>query len=241
MRKILEEQLTGFHENLIDEEKSQATIEKYMRDVCGFQIWLGEKELNKNTVLAYKAQLTEQYAPASVNSMLCSLNRFFQYCEWYDLKVRNLKIQRQVFVSDEQELTKAEYERLLNAAGKQKNERLYLLMQTICSTGIRVSELRFVTVEAVNRTYADISCKGKRRRIFLPNRLCAMLKRYIQKRKIKNGSVFVTKNGKPLDRSNIWGDMKKLCKVADVCEKRYFRITSDICLRARITVYKRIL
>lgn len=164
----------------------------------------------------------EKYTPASVNSALASLNSFFAYNEWYDLRVKSLKIQKQIFASDEKELTKAEYERLLRAAQSKKNERLYLLMQTIYSTGIRVSELKFITVGAVHRGQAEIQCKGKRRTVFLPNQLCRILKKYITEQKIKSGAVFVTRNGNPLDRSNIWSDMKKLCKEAGVSEKKVF-------------------
>lgn len=142
--------------------------------------------------------------------------------EWYDLRVKNLKIQKQIFASTDKELTKAEYDRLLQAAKQKKNERLYLLMQTICSTGIRVSEVRYVTVEAVSRGVAEINCKGKRRQVFLPKQLCQILKQYIKEQKTKSGAVFVTKNGNPLDRSNIWSDMKKLCKAANVSEKKVF-------------------
>ncbi|MBQ9784213.1 MAG: tyrosine-type recombinase/integrase [Clostridia bacterium] len=222
MRKITTEIIKSFNDYLINEEKAAATVNKYLHDVGEFQIWLGEQELCKKTVLAYKSYLCEHYAPASVNSALSSLNSFFNFMEWYDLRVKNLKIQKQIFVSTDKELTKAEYDRLLQAAKQKKNERLYLLMQTICSTGIRVSEVRYVTVEAVSRGVAEINCKGKRRQVFLPKQLCQILKQYIREQKIKSGAVFVTKNGNPLDRSNIWSDMKKLCKAANVSEKKVF-------------------
>ncbi len=222
MRTITKEMLENYKSYLINEEKATATIEKYVHDVTEFAEWLGVKTLEKSIVLAYKSKLIEQYAPTSVNAALSSLNSFFTYMEWYDLRVKNLKIQKQIFASTEKELTKAEYERLLSAAKDKKNERLYLLMQTICSTGIRVSEVRFITVEAVNRGLAEINCKGKRRQVFLPKQLCQILKQYIKEQKIKSGAVFVTKNGNPLDRSNIWSDMKKLCKAANVSEKKVF-------------------
>ena len=222
MRKITTETIKSFNDYLINEEKAAATVNKYLRDVGEFQIWLGEQELCKAAVLAYKSYLCERYAPASVNAALSSLNSFFNYMEWYDLRVKNLKIQKQIFASTDKELTKAEYDRLLQAAKQKKNERLYLLMQTICSTGIRVSEVRYVTVEAVSRGIAEINCKGKRRQVFLPKQLCQILKQYIKEQKIKSGAVFVTKNGNPLDRSNIWSDMKKLCKAANVSEKKVF-------------------
>ena len=222
MRKITTEIIRSFNDYLINEEKAAATINKYLHDVGEFQIWLGEQDLCKTAVLAYKAYLCERYAPASVNAALSSLNSFFNFMQWYDLRVKNLKIQKQIFTSTEKELTKAEYDRLLGAAKQKKNERLYLLMQTICSTGIRVSEVRYVTVEAVSRGIAEINCKGKRRQVFLPKQLCGILKQYIKDQKITSGAVFITRKGNPLDRSNIWSDMKKLCKAANVSEKKVF-------------------
>jgi len=222
MRKITTEIIKSFKDYLINEEKAVATVNKYLHDVGEFQMWLGEQELCKTATLSYKSYLCEHCAPASVNAALSSLNSFFNFMEWYDLRVKNLKIQKQIFASADKELTKAEYDRLLEAAKQKKNERLYLLMQTICSTGIRVSEVRYVTVEAVWRGIAEINCKGKRRQVFLPKQLCQILKQYIRDQKIKSGAVFITKNGNPLDRSNIWSDMKKLCKAANVSEKKVF-------------------
>lgn len=226
MKTITNESLKSYRIHLLNEEKSDATIEKYMRDVTEFSVWckqrLSDREIEKADVLAYKSKLCEQYTPASINAALSSLNSFFHFMEWYDLRVKNLKIQRQIFASTDRELTKTEYERLLQAAKRKKNERLYLLMQTICSTGIRVSEVRHITVDAVCRGIAEINCKGKRRQVFLPKQLCQILKQYVKEQKIKSGAVFVTKNGNPLDRSNIWSDMKKLCKTANVSEKKVF-------------------
>lgn len=222
MRKITTEIIKSFNDYLINEEKAAATVNKYLHDIGEFQIWIGEQELCKTVILSYKSYLRERYAPTSVNTALSSLNSFFNFMEWYDMRVKSLKIQQQIFASTDKELTKAEYDRLLQAAKQKKNERLYLLMQTICSTGIRVSEVRCVTVEAVARGIAEINCKGKCRQVFLPKQLCQILKQYIKEQKIKNGAVFVTKNGNPLDRSNIWSDMKKLCKAANVSEKKVF-------------------
>ena len=222
MKNRIIDQIEEYRKYLISEEKSELTVKKYVHDITEFKLWLGSHELNKETVLSYKSYLCEQYSPASVNAALSSLNSFFNYMEWYDLRVKNLKIQKQIFASADKELTKAEYDRLLEAAKLKKNERLYLLMQTICSTGIRVSEVRYVTVEAVSRGMAEINCKGKHRQVFLPKQLCELLKKYTKEQKIKSGPVFVTKNGNPLDRSNIWSDMKKLCKSANVSEKKVF-------------------
>lgn len=222
MRKITNELILSFKTYLTMEEKSENTIEKYIRDATFFMIWLAGREATKILALNYKKKLCEKYAPSSVNAAISSLNSFFAFTGWHDIRIKALKIQRQIFSNKDKELTKAEYERLLAAAKRKKNERLYLLMQTICSTGIRVSELRFVTCEAVKKGQAVISCKGKMRTIFLPKELCRMLKEYIKKQGIKSGSVFVTGNGKPLDRSYIWKMLKNLCEAAGVSKDKVF-------------------
>ena len=222
MKIITKELVEKFKNYLLNEEKAKATIEKYIHDVCVFMVWLGGIETTKSGVLRYKQELTEKYAPASVNATLSSLNSFFSFNEWYDCKVKALKIQRQIFVSKEKELTKSEYERLLVAAKQKNNQRLYYLMQTMCSTGLRVSELKYVTVESVKKGQANINCKGKMRIVFFTKQLCKMLKCYIKENNIKSGSVFITKTGKPLDRSNIWSDLKKLCESARVKKEKVF-------------------
>ena len=222
MRKITNELIHSFKTYLIEEEKSENTIEKYIRDVTFFMIWLNDQEVTKILALEYKKELCEKYAPASVNAAISSLNSFFSFTGWHEIRIKALKIQRQIFSNKDKELTKAEYERLLIAAKSKGNERLYLLIQTICSTGIRVSELRFVTYEAVKKGQAVISCKGKMRTIFLPKELCRMLKKYIKEQGIKDGSVFVSRNGKPLDRSYIWKMLKNLCEAAGVSKDKVF-------------------
>ena len=222
MKKITQEMLVNFKEFLIDEEKSLATLEKYMRDINTFCKWLGARLVKKVIVLEYKAYLVENYAPASANSMLSSINSFFEFNEWHELKVKMLKIQKQIFADKNKELTKAEYERLLDAAKSKKNERLYYLMQTICSSGIRVSELKSITIEAIKARKATIKCKGKMRIIILPKQLCKLLAEYAKEKKISSGPVFVTKTGKPLDRSAIWKMMKQLCESAGVSKEKVF-------------------
>lgn len=222
MRKITIDLVENYKKHLINEEKSKSTLEKYVRDISAFTVWLNGRELKKETVLEYKAYLTENYAPASTNSMLSSINSFFEHLEWYELRVRALKIQRKIFADKDKELSKVEYERLLAAAKRKNNEQLNLLMQTICSTGIRVSELRAITVAAIKSRQATINCKGKMRVVILPNDLCKMLMRYIKERNIISGPVFVTRNGKPLDRSNIWRLMKNLCDDAGVSKNKVF-------------------
>lgn len=216
------EQIEAFKMYLIDEEKAAATLEKYLRDIKAFRSWLSGDRLEKRKVLAYKAYLIEKFAPASVNSVLSSLNSFFDFMNRYELKVKILKIQRQIFAHKDKELTKAEYERLLTAARSKNNERLYYLMQTICASGIRVSELRYITVEAVRMQKAVINCKGKMRVVILPKTLCQMLTGYAKKQNIKSGSVFVSKKGNPMDRSAIWKMMKALCEEANVPRQKVF-------------------
>ena len=207
---INEKNILKFKNFLTFEEKSDLTIEKYVRDITNLSNWLGKKGVTKKLLLEYKNLLIKKYAPASVNSIISSLNTFFIWKKKYDLKIKALK------------LTKDEYKRLLAAAKNKKNERLYLLMQTICSTGIRVSELKFITVKAVYLKRAVINLKGKTRIVLIPDKLCHILLKYIKKNNIKDGSVFVTKGGKHLNRSNIWLDMKKLCEDAKVEKDKVF-------------------
>lgn len=222
MKKITNELIQNFKTYLVEEEKSDSTIEKYIRDITVFMNWLENDEITKCRVLEYKKELMDNYASTSVNSILSSLNSFFAYNEWHDCKVKTLKIQKQIFANKDKELTKAEYERLLKSAQSKKNKRLYYLMQTICSSGLRVSELKYVDVNAIKTGQALINCKGKMRIVLLPKELCKMLKGYIKEQDIKEGSVFVSKNGKPLDRSNIWKMLKSLCETAGVSKDKVF-------------------
>lgn len=215
-------QLEEFRRTLIEDEKSPATITKYSRDVEAFLVFVGDSEVTKETVIHYKQQLIEKYAPASVNSMLAALNRFFKEIGRYDCVVKALKIQRQIFRGKDRELTKAEYYRLLEAAKRKNDTRLYMLMQTLCATGIRVSELRFITVEALRQGRAVVSLKGKTRQVLIPKALSKELTLYAKDRGIHAGSIFVTRNGNPLDRSNILHRMKSLCDAARVAREKVF-------------------
>ena len=209
-----------FKKYLISEEKSPLTIDKYMRDVRCFLAWLGDTALTKSAVQQYKTELESRYAVASVNSILSSINGWLSYAGRSDCRVKTLKQQRCAYLDETKELTRAEYERLVHAArGK---PRLCLLMQTICATGIRVSEHRFITVEAARTGEAEVRLKGKYRRVFLPKKLCRALLRYAKEQGIRQGSIFVTASGKPLDRSNIWAEMKKLCDTAEVSREKVF-------------------
>ncbi|MDO5478467.1 MAG: tyrosine-type recombinase/integrase [Clostridia bacterium] len=222
MKFITDEMVQRFKVYLSEEEKSDNTVEKYMRDIRFFREWLCGKGIDKSVVLDYKKALCRKYAPRSVNSVLSSVNALFIFMGWYELKAKMLKIQRRIFADSEKELTKNEYERLLSVSYDRGNKRLYYLMQTIGSTGIRISELKYITVDAVNQGQTTINCKGKIRQVFLPKQLCKMLKAYIKQQHIKSGSVFITKSGKPLDRSTIWKMLKGLCESADVARRKVF-------------------
>lgn len=221
-RKITQEQLQVFEQYLRHDEKSQATIEKYMRDVRCFVTYAGEVSVDKEITLSYKSMLEENYAITSANSMLAALNAFLRFAGWQDACVKQFKVQKQVYSSTEKELTKAEYQRLVQTARQQGNQRLDLVIQTICGTGIRVSELKYITVEALQRGEANVSCKGKSRVVFIISALRKKLLRYAKRQRIQSGPIFITKNGKPLNRSNIWREMKTLCKQAGVSPEKVF-------------------
>lgn len=216
--------LSGFEIQLRNEEKSAATVEKYLRDVRRFLSFLSEfpadDQLGKEHTVQYKKYLCENgYEPTSINSMLVALNCFLRFCGLEKLCVKLLRIQRQMFSAEERELSREEYHRLVKAAN---GGRLSYIIQTICGTGIRVSELKYITVEAVHAGRAAVSCKNKNRIIFLPVQVQKLLREYIKKSGIRSGAVFVTKSGKPINRSNIWRDMRTLCKKAKVSEKKVF-------------------
>lgn len=221
-RVITAKMIAGFREHLILEERSVATIQKYIRDVKAFMAYAQNSAITKETVIAYKKYLQENYAVRSVNSMLASINSLFVFLGWHDLKVKALKLQQQVYCPEEKELTKAEYTRLYKVAQRRHNERLNLILQTICGTGIRVSELQFITVEAAKCGEAVVRCKGKTRAVFIVRELRQKLLRYAAEQGIKSGMIFVTRTGKPINRTNIWREMKSLCQEAGVNPEKVF-------------------
>lgn len=221
-RIITAKTIAEFKEHLILEERSEITIEKYIRDVKVFTAYTQNTVVTKETVIAYKKHLQENYAVRSVNSMLASINSLFAFLNWHDLRVKSLKLQQQVFCPEEKELTKAEYTRLCRAAERKHNERLNLILQTICGTGIRVSELQYITVEAVKQGEAVVNCKAKTRSVFIVKELKQKLLRYAAEQNIKSGMIFVTRTGKPISRTNIWREMKALCEEANVNPKKVF-------------------
>lgn len=222
-RILTEKQITKFAAHLKSEEKSKNTLEKYIRDVKAFFACVGKVEITKETVIAYKnSLLSKSYAARSINSMLASINSLLSFLGWTDLKVKSIKLQRQIYCPEEKELTKAEYVRLCKTAEKQHNERLNLILQTICATGIRVSELQYITVEAVKCGETVVSLKGKTRSVFIVKELQKKLLRYAAEQKITTGAIFITRNGKPMNRTNIWREMKSLCEQAGVNPQKVF-------------------
>ncbi|MCI8800942.1 MAG: tyrosine-type recombinase/integrase [Lachnospiraceae bacterium] len=233
--RIDSKMMDDYREYMRREEYTEGTIQKYLRDIRSFAAWktecesgehtmfAGNVEVDKEAAAGWKAELVEAgYAPVTVNAMLSSLNGFFGFLGWEECKVKFLKIQRRTFRDQDRELSRAEYGRLLQSAGKMDNPRLALLLETICGTGIRVSEVKYITVEAVRKKRADISLKGKIRTILLPGKLCKKLRDYAKKKKIKFGEIFVTRTGKSLCRRQIWGEMKKLCEKAGVNSSKVF-------------------
>ena len=221
-RKIEMQMLKGYEDHLKNEEKSQATCEKYVRDIKHFVEFAGERDIDKALLLDYKAVLEGEYAITSANSMIAALNSFLRYAGWHDLCIRQFKIQKNAYSPEEKELSAAEFHSLIRTAEQNNKERLSLVIQTICGTGIRVSELQYLTVEAVRKGEATVSCKGKTRKIFVVSKLQKKLLAYAKRNKIESGILFTTKYGKPLDRSNIWREMKKLCELAGVAAEKVF-------------------
>lgn len=222
--KILTEEMAkAFEKYLRREEKSENTVKKYLRDVRAFAAYLNGAEVTKETVITFKSKLLgESYSVRSINSMLASLNGLFSFLGREDCRVKSVKLQRQIYCPEEKELTKAEYMRLVDTAKQKGNERLNLILQTICGTGIRVSELQYITVETIKNGEATVALKGKTRSVFLVKELRKKLIRYAAKQNIQSGAVFITRTGKPMNRTNIWREMKGLCKQAGVNPKKVF-------------------
>lgn len=220
---LTDEKLTGFEQKLREEEHGAATIEKYLRELRSFQVWMDGRTVDKEAATEFKSYLQkENYAPATVNSKLSAINGFFGFMGWEECRVKFLRIQKQLFRNESKELTREEYERLRKAAEEKGNRRLALLMETICGTGIRVSEVPYITIEAAKRGRTEVNLKGKVRMIFLPKKLCGKLLEYAKGQKIDSGEIFRTGGGRGLSRRQIWREMKGLCEMAKVEETKVF-------------------
>lgn len=222
-RFITKQTMDRFYEYLIEEERSSGTIEKYIRDVRLLQSWLGSDPVTKENASRWKQELLQSgRAPSTVNSMLAAANTYFRFMGWDELKLKSIRLQRRFFRENERELTKAEYQLLMETAKKRGDERLALLMETICATGIRVSEVPYITTDAIKKGRARISMKGKLRTILIPAQLCRKLRKYATKHRIGRGEIFLTKNGTRLERKQIWAQMKVLCKYAGIERNKVF-------------------
>lgn len=224
MRKITLEVLESYREYLYEEEKAKQTIEKYMCDLKKLMEYAGDRNITKELMISYKEYLLyeKQYKVTSINSFLVAANRFFEYMEWYEIRIKTLKVQTEIFCMEEKELSKKEYKKLVETAKREKKYRLAMILQTICSTGIRVSELTALTVACVRKGVMEVSNKGKIRKVLLPEQLRKQLLIYIAETEIKCGVVFRTKSGKPINRRNVWRDMKVLCKSAGIKDSKVF-------------------
>ena len=221
-QKLQETMIPPYETALREAEKSAATMEKYLHHVRQFVAHDAGRRIDKALVLEYKTRLGKLYAPSSANAALAAVNGFLRFWGFESCGVKPFKVQKKLYCPEERELSREEYIRLVKAAKEKSSERLALLLESICATGIRVSELPYITVEAVARGEAVVHCKGKTRTVFLPAALQKKLRRYMQSQKIQSGPVFITRTGKPMNRSNIWREMKALCERANVAPSKVF-------------------
>lgn len=220
---VPQEHLSAFARRLAEEERSAGTVEKYLRDAGAFLEWLAGAPVNREAVTGWKAHLVRSgYRPATINSMLAALNTFLRFIGLEDCRVRALRVQRRLFQSEERELSRQEYQRLLDTARTLGRDRLALVMETICAAGIRVSEVRYITAEAVREGRTEIALKGKIRTILLPGKLCRKLEKYARQKKITSGELFLTRSGRPMSRKQIWAEMKGVCRAAGVAPSKVF-------------------
>lgn len=221
-RIITDELLDGYGRWLYEGEKSMGTIKKYLRYLRNFQKYLDGEAVNKDRVIAWKEELRIHFCVSTVNVALAAVNGFFKYYHWGEYTAKFVKVNRRIFWQEQQVLSAEEYKRLVRTALEIGDERMALLLQTVCSTGIRISELQYITAEAVEKGAAEVDCKGKVRTVFLTRRIRGLLKDYMIKYGIREGMIFVTRNGRPLDRSNIWRKMQWIGRCAGVETKKIF-------------------
>lgn len=220
--KLTDRLLKSFSEYLHDQEKSSSTIKTYQRELFSLQIYIDGDNITKEKLILYKNILANQYTPSTCNVAIASINSFLRFMGRQDLMIKPLRVQKQIFEDKDRELTKKDYNKLIEAAMLNNDERTALAIQTICSTGIRVSELQFITVDSLRKGQAQVKNKGKNRMVFLPKTLVQVLKKYVVNQNIASGSIFVTRNGKCLDRSNLWKSMKNLCDIAGVKSSKIY-------------------
>lgn len=220
--RVTETSIERFRQHLLQEEKSKATIHKYVQELCFLSRFAKGRRLNKKLLLDYRSFLMEQYLPQTVNGKLSAINAYLHCMKLEQYCLRYLRISRKLFLSEQKELSLPEYERLLKCAKTWKNKRMYYVLLTLGASGIRVSELRFITMEALEQGYVQIHSKGKIRCIVLSHALICSLREYCLQRSIRKGMIFCTRNGKELDRSNICHDMKRLCQQAEVSPAKVF-------------------
>ncbi len=221
-RKITEETLAAFARQLGEEERSPATLEKYLREVRQFAAFLGGREVTRELAAAWREELSAHQSPATVNGKLTALDRLLAFLGWEDCRVKHLRVQRQLFRDSARELSREEYARLVETARRLGRGRLSLLMETICATGIRVSEVQYITAEAVREGRTEIALKGKIRTILLPGKLCRKLEKYARQKKNTSGELFLTRSGRPMSRKQIWAEMKGVCRAAGVAPSKVF-------------------
>ena len=221
-RKITEETLAAFARQLGEEERSPATLEKYLREVRQFAAFLGGREVTRELAAAWREELSAHQSPATVNGKLTALDRLLAFLGWEDCRVKHRRVQRQLFRDSARELSREEYARLVETARRLGRGRLSLLMETICATGIRVSEVHYITAEAVREGRTEIALKGKIRTILLPGKLCRKLEKYARQKKITSGELFLTRSGRPMSRKQIWAEMKGVCRAAGVAPSKVF-------------------
>ena len=223
MSKITLQDLDRFRNHLRRQERSPGTVENYLRYARAFASRLEGRGVTKELTAAWKEGLVAQgYAPATVNAMLAAVNGLLAFLGREDCRVKLLRIQRRLFRDPARELTGEEYRRLLDTARARGRERLALLMEAICATGIRVSEVKYLTVEAAKAGRTDVALKGKVRTILIPNKLCRKLLKYAKKNKTASGEIFLTRSGKSLSRRQIWCELKSLCSQAGVEPSKVF-------------------
>ena len=219
---LTNEQIAAFASSLVRAERTPATIEKYLRSVRAFFLYLDGQPVTKDAVVAWKEHLQSVggYSPSTVNASLAAINNLFTFLGWTDCRAHYLKVQRRLFRDAGQELGREDYERLITAARESGRERIALVMETICTTGIRVSEVRYITAEAVREGRTEIALKGKIRTILLPGKLCRKLEKYARQKKITSGELFLTRSGRPMSRKQIWAEMKGVCRAAGVAPSK---------------------